>query len=227
MADDKKAGGSPMTDSKAVGQIVTMLAVLLILGMLFTALLNFIEGFQLGATDTVLGRIADYFSRYIWPIWKIIAGLLSVLAFAGVIYSLWQLNIIDVEEKPIYDPEPDDVSSAVASGAVNVSNNKNEKWERVLEHANSTNPSDWRLAIIEADVMLEEVLRNAGFPGDSIGDMLKSVNKGDFVTIEEAWEAHKVRNRIAHDGGNFQLTDRETRRVVSLFEKVFQEFGVI
>src|SRR5207245_2346706 len=32
---------------------------------------------------------------------------------------------------------------------------KNERWEEVLRHRDSANPSDWRVAIIEADAMLD------------------------------------------------------------------------
>ena len=57
--------------------------------------------------------------------------------------------------------------------------------------------------------------------------MLKSVDKNNFLTLDDAWEAHKVRNDIAHSGINFQLNERETKRVLALFEKVFKEFNVI
>jgi len=76
-------------------------------------------------------------------------------------------------------------------------------------------------------VMLEELLRTIGYNGESVGEMLKSVDKNEFLTIEDAWEAHKVRNAIAHSGGDFQLNERETKRVIALFEKVFKEFQVI
>jgi hypothetical protein len=49
---------------------------------------------------------------------------------------------------------------------------------------------------------------------------LKSAN---FDTIQNAWEAHKVRNSIAHDS-HFELTKRETKRVIQNFSLVFNEF---
>lgn len=75
--------------------------------------------------------------------------------------------------------------------------------------------------------MLEETLRRNGFPGETIGDMLKSAQPGDFRTLDAAWDAHKVRNRIAHSGSDFDLNEREAQRVIREFEAVFQEFKVI
>ena len=63
--------------------------------------------------------------------------------------------------------------------------------------------------------------------GDTIGDKLKAVEKSDFLTIDNAWEAHKARNQIAHDGADFQLNQREAMRIISLYESVFREFQMI
>ena len=75
--------------------------------------------------------------------------------------------------------------------------------------------------------MLNELMKAAGYQGDSLGEMLKSVEKSDFVTLDAAWEAHKVRNQIAHQGIDFVLNQREAKGVIALYEKVFKEFKII
>jgi hypothetical protein len=102
-----------------------------------------------------------------------------------------------------------------------------DKWTKILVHADSSNQNDWRLAIIEADIILGEILEKLGYQGESIGEMLKRVAKGDFKTLDEAWEAHKVRNAIAHQGSDLVLTQREAKRVIGLYQKVFEEFQYI
>jgi hypothetical protein len=103
----------------------------------------------------------------------------------------------------------------------------NPKWQLVEKHIGSENQSDWKLAILEADIMLGELLESLQLPGESIGERLKAVEKSDFDSIEEAWEAHKIRNAIAHEGSDFLITDREAKRVISLYKKVFEEFEII
>ncbi len=80
---------------------------------------------------------------------------------------------------------------------------------------------------MDADILLDELLDSLGYRGDTMGDKLKQVERSDFNTIDLAWEAHKIRNRIAHEGSHMQLTDREARRAVNLFEQVFKEFHLI
>lgn len=102
-----------------------------------------------------------------------------------------------------------------------------ERWKHAKALLTSTSQSDWRQSIIEADIILEEMLRAIGYDGVSIGDMLKNVEPSDFATLDDAWEAHKVRNHIAHRGSDFTLTRQEADRVLKLFENVFREFHYI
>lgn len=102
----------------------------------------------------------------------------------------------------------------------------NDKWAKVLTHVDSPSSNDWLLAIIEADIILAEILEKMGYQGDTIGEKLKRVEKSDFETLDQAWEAHKVRNAIAHQS-NFSISQREAKRVIGLYRQVFEEFYYI
>jgi hypothetical protein len=82
----------------------------------------------------------------------------------------------------------------------------------------------WRIGILEADNLLNDAMRAAGYPGEDLGEMLKEAR---FRSIDLAWDAHKMRNRIAHEGMKFTLTEREARRVFAMYEAVFKELKVI
>lgn len=102
-----------------------------------------------------------------------------------------------------------------------------ERWEHVLELLGSDNPNDWRLSILEADIMLDELVTKMGYRGETLGEKLKNIEKADFRTLDDAWEAHKIRNIIAHRGSDYVLTQREARRTIDLFARVFEEFHYI
>ncbi len=101
------------------------------------------------------------------------------------------------------------------------------RWQRVLEQSTSTRPEDWRLAILEADIMLNELLDVQGYKGETMGDKMKRVDRSKFNSIDQAWEAHLVRNKIAHEGTGHEMTAREARRVIALYERVFKEFHFV
>lgn len=103
---------------------------------------------------------------------------------------------------------------------------KHSRLDDVLKHIASENPNDWKLAIIEADIILDDALKNAGYAGTSLGERLKSISPNQLASLQDAWEAHKVRNRIAHEGSDFILTHRIAQETVTQYRRVFAEFGI-
>jgi ATPase subunit of ABC transporter with duplicated ATPase domains len=136
------------------------------------------------------------------------------------VYSYIRINQIRKTEKARFDALSQ--KSAPTTGSVSL--RKDDRWERILQHIHSENENDWRQAIIAADSILEEIVTKAGYVGESLGEKMRGIEKSDFTTIDEAWHAHKVRNRIAHDGSNFHLNKREALETIELYKKVFEEF---
>lgn len=104
---------------------------------------------------------------------------------------------------------------------------KNKRWIKTLSYLFSQHAGDWKLAVIEADSMLDELLTQLGFKGETLGDKLKSATQDKFRSLTSAWEVHTIRNRIAHEGVSFELSQHEAKRVITLYEKIFREFGFI
>lgn len=150
-----------------------------------------------------------------------------LLSLILVIIVIWAANNLMKIRREMHEalslPGKKSVTKEVAESASMV----NEKWEKVVTHINSTNPSDWKLAILECDIMLYDILEKMGYMQLSIGDKLKSIEPSDFTNIEAAWEAHKIRNQIAHEGSDFMINEREAKRVIGLYELVFREFEYI
>lgn len=101
---------------------------------------------------------------------------------------------------------------------------KNSKWAVVEAHMNSGNEAEWRLAILEADNMLADLLKTLPIAGIDVGEKLTNADRKSFQTLEDAWDAHKVRNRIAHDGSDFVVTEHLARQTIQKFKNVFTEF---
>lgn len=163
------------------------------------------------AFERMLMKIPSFVS-----VLKVISVLisLSVAAFMG--YLIYKLTRIRENQRLLLYPVSETTPLAL-----------NPKWERVVAHIESQNEGDWRLAILEADILLSEVLDTLSLLGETVGDKLKSIEKSDLLTLSNAWEAHKVRNQIAHEGSDFILSQREARRVIELYKTVFEEFKII
>jgi hypothetical protein len=108
-----------------------------------------------------------------------------------------------------------------------VGGSKNEHWGVVLNYLFSQHKSDWKLAIIEADTMLDGLMDQLGFHGESLGEKLKMANQENFPQLTTAWEVHTVRNKIAHEGLAFELSQHEAKRIIALYEQIFHTYGYI
>lgn len=103
---------------------------------------------------------------------------------------------------------------------------KNDRLSDLLTHITSDNPNDWKLAIIEADIILDDVLKKAGYTGVSLGERLRSISPAQLQSLDDAWQAHKIRNQIAHGGADFVLTKRLAEDTIKQYRRVFAELGV-
>ncbi len=157
-----------------------------------------------------------------WSIYSIFAMVLSLVFFLGFIYARIRFGEqIEIEQQGLRKEE-EKWRLKYEAGSTG-----NSRWSQIQEHVRDDSPSAWRIAIIEADILLEETLTNAGYVGMTIGEKLKGANPLSFTTLHDAWEAHKVRNEIAHAGSDFVLTKKIAAETIVRFERVFREFGVI
>ena len=146
--------------------------------------------------------------------------LVSLLFIVGILYCAFRIITIRRIEymrfhKHAHTVEAEDIPRTQL------------RWARVMEHATSGDEHQWRLAILEADIMLNELLDLQGYKGETMSEKMKQVNPSNFHSIDDAWEAHKVRNKVAHEGSESPLTEREKNRVIGLYKRVFEEFGFI
>lgn len=86
---------------------------------------------------------------------------------------------------------------------------------------------DWQLnpkgAVLEADKVLDEVLKLKGFTG-SLGEKLKRAAPL-FTNVQEIWSAHKLRNRIAHEL-DIQVHPQEAKTALQQFERGLKDLGI-
>ena len=155
---------------------------------------------------------------HLW-LWVVIVGyILAVIALIVIIYCTMRLFELRKREEEYY---------GTLLLAPETEGGMNPRWLHIESLIAGTTPSEWREAIIEADIMLDDMLTKQGYEGESIGEKLKSVERSDFDTLDDAWEAHKVRNQIAHEGSAFDLSDTLARRTIARYGAVFREFKAI
>ena len=185
-----------------------------------TPLLRFIFGVDSPVSNITGAKILD-FLQTTWNVYVVSAYLLSFIFLYLYIYaSIHKSKLEEIESELIRAKE-----HAFASANKGVS--QSNRLKELYAHIDSDNPSDWKLGLIEADIILDEVLKQKGYAGTSLGERLRSISPTTMASLDDAWQAHKVRNQIAHGGPDFVLTHKLAKETTVQYERVFKELGVV
>lgn len=155
----------------------------------------------------------------LWSGYAILAYIVSFIFLTLYIYaSIQKDKLEDIMHEQLHAAEH---AFAMQNGGAGAS----DRFSELQSHTESSNPNDWKLAIIEADILLDDLLKQRGYAGISLGDRLKSISPSALHSLDDAWQAHKVRNQIAHAGADFVLTQKTTRETIMMYKRVFEELG--
>lgn len=99
-----------------------------------------------------------------------------------------------------------------------------ERWLSISNSV-SSEVGTQQLAIINADKLLDQALKQRGIAGESMGDRMKNA-KDLFSNNGAIWSAHKLRNRIVHEDST-KLNPIVTRKAMSSFKVALKDIGAL
>lgn len=184
-----------------------------------TPLLRFIFGGDGLFAGVSQSGVMGFFGS-LWGVIIVFSFIISLIMLAIYIYASIELEKLEDHEVEHLKAEAE--AYAATTGGIN----KSDRFTELQNHIDSSNPNDWKLAIIEADIILDDVLKHQGYAGTSLGERLRSISPSSLASLDDAWQAHKVRNQIAHAGADFILTQKLARETINQYKRVFTELGV-
>lgn len=203
----------------------------IIIGIMIIAITVFGITQPIFNTDSTVSGVFDFFKPIVnfiinphtWTVLGVISSSISIFFIGIIIFSLVRMREIQIHEKHELEHE---IREALIRDQEAIKND-NPRWHYILTLIESPNESDWRVAIIEADTMLDEILDKKGMVGETLSEKLEQARSNGYAFIQGAWDAHIIRNQIAHQGSDFTLTQIEGRRVIRMYQSFFEELGVI
>jgi len=98
------------------------------------------------------------------------------------------------------------------------------KWKDI-EKLLDSGEMGLRLAVIEADKLLDHALIAKGFSGKTMGERMKSANS-NLKSKDDVWSAHKLRNRLVHEQ-DVKLSGKQARNSLNSFKKALNGLGAL
>lgn len=101
-----------------------------------------------------------------------------------------------------------------------------KQWQLIIEKSKANPPQSLVLAIIEADKLVDEVLKKMGLGGEHMADRLEKLGAWELKTLEKLWRAHRLRNELVHQP-EFDISPVDAKEVLIIYESFLQELEVI
>lgn len=99
-----------------------------------------------------------------------------------------------------------------------------ERWE-AIERSAQTGEHGLKSAINDADKLLDQVMKQQGFRGETMAERLKKA-EGRFLDKEAIWRAHKLRNAIAHEV-QFDIVMSQGQNALEDFKRGLRDLGAL
>lgn len=149
---------------------------------------------------------------------KLVSMIISLLLAGGIIFTLYKIIYLQRKKVPSYldfliEGESPETRSA--------------RWDEIKRHLDSDNPIEWKMAVIEADSLFDDIMKRIGYAGEGLAERLKSIEPSDFDNLQNIWEAHKVRNRLVHEPAKIEFTHDDAEKTIEKYEKALKELKYI
>lgn len=99
------------------------------------------------------------------------------------------------------------------------------KWLAIERSLTRDKPESYQLSVLNADKLLDQAMKEAGYKGSTMGERLKSASSR-LSNKNAVWSAHKLRNQIAHES-DVAVSYDAARRALASFKQALKELGAI
>ncbi len=94
-----------------------------------------------------------------------------------------------------------------------------KEWKRITNRLKSGDEQEYKMAVVEADSLLCEILDKMKFEGETLREKLTKTPKIIIDDIKEVEKAHEIRDNVVHDP-DYQLSLDQAKKVLDIYEKV-------
>jgi len=148
---------------------------------------------------------------------KTASAAISALLAAGIIYC--------VIKSGYHHWRLDQLVDAVGVG--NLSRQRSARvWRQIKKLLEKGGADNWRMAILEADRSMDDLIKMSGYRAATREERLAQVSAAQLPNIEEIRQAHRLARRLEQEE-EIMLDEQTAYQTIGAYQKAFQEFGLI
>ena len=98
-----------------------------------------------------------------------------------------------------------------------------QKWQHLQKLLKDS--TTWPLAIIDADKLLDQALKQRRYKGKTMGERLVAAQR-DIQYNDDVWFGHKLRNKLVHEH-DIKLKQRDVRDALLGIKRALKDLGAL
>lgn len=157
---------------------------------------------------------------------QIIGGIISVILLVWIVIVSQKVEqIVSFKKEELGEGSAAQTEAAIAAEKKHQEASQ-KAWREVLAKMYSTNASDWLAAVMQADAIMDDILKRMGLPGATMAERLQALDPSKLQSLQDVWDAHKLRNRVAH-APSTMLRHNELSAAIEKYKKALKELEYI
>lgn len=102
----------------------------------------------------------------------------------------------------------------------------NKSWLKIIARLDTFLESEYKVAVIEADDMLDSGLKKLGYAGKDLDERLGKINPAILSNIENVRETHKIRDLLVSDP-NYRLDLDRAQKILEVYKTALQNLQIL
>ena len=98
------------------------------------------------------------------------------------------------------------------------------RWKKIQKRFELGAESELKLAIIEADDFLSEMLEDRGYEGKTFEELAEKAGRALLPNLDEILKAHEMRNSIVYNP-DYKLKTQEVEKALMAYEVAVKNIG--
>ncbi len=169
--------------------------------------------------NSIIAGISAIYNSAFFSVVEFLLGIYAVVLLADIILLLVQRGLSgDVRDTKL--------GMDVPAEMITKKGKLRKKWDKITANLQSNNESLWKVAVIEGDNIIEDLIRRMKYKGENMTELLDGINPGQIDNIEELRHAHTVRNRIIHEE-DFKLDKSQAEEIIGYYENFLKYFEIL
>lgn len=148
---------------------------------------------------------------------KIFFILFSILFFCLVVYFYINSSYL----KYRFTRNVSELISGQEAGLSKI----NAQWIKIIKKTESGGEQNFKLAIVQADDLMLQTLKDRGFQGKDFEELIANVDKKIIPNYEDILEAHEIRNNIVYDL-DYKLDLERAKKMLNDYQDAIRNIAV-